>query len=533
MAIQDRAYRRRWLILTLMVISLFVVVLDNSILNVALKTIADPKAGLGASHSQLEWAVSAYTLVFAAMLFAWSAFGDKAGRRLALLLGLGVFGIASVWSAYAGSPNELIVARALMGLGGASVQPLSLAIVTHLFEPRERAKAIGIWSGAVGGAVAIGPVAGGLLLDHFWWGSIFLVNLPVVAVAVVGILLLVPESKAPTAGRFDVAGALLSIVGMLALVYGIIRAGQLGSWTSPQVWAVGLGGLVVLAVFVLVERKRRNPMLDVALFRRRDFTGAAIGVGFAFAGLMGVMFALIFYFQSVRGYSPFVTGLCVVPMAIGQIVVAPRTGIVIRRLGHRGAATLGLLVVTAVYAGLLTVTVDSPLWILEVLLFLQGVGLALVVPPATELMMGAVPRERPQAGAAVNTSIRQIGSAVGIAALGSLTSWVYRDQVTPHLTFLPEPVRHLASESIENTQSVVAGVIRTQHLTGPAADDLVRRGGQAGSDAFLPALHVTTAVTAGLTLLAALAVYWLLGRVHRTPVEAPPALAAQDPVEVG
>ncbi|HEX7992799.1 MAG TPA: MFS transporter, partial [Streptosporangiaceae bacterium] len=227
--------RRKWVILGVLIISLFSVVLDNTVLNVALKTIAEPSAGLGATQSQLEWAINAYTLVFAGLLFTFGVVGDRVGRKRILIIGMALFGLASLISSYAQTPTELIWARAAMGFGGAAVMPQTLSIITNVFDPDERPKAIGIWASAVGIAIATGPVTGGLLLNHFWWGSVFLINVPLTAIAVIAISLLVPESKSPSPGRVDYLGVLLSIAGLVLLVYGIIRGGDAGSWLERGV----------------------------------------------------------------------------------------------------------------------------------------------------------------------------------------------------------------------------------------------------------------------------------------------------------
>ncbi|HEV2243843.1 MAG TPA: MFS transporter, partial [Streptosporangiaceae bacterium] len=222
--------RRRWVILGVLVISLIAIVLDNTVLNVALKTIAQPKGGLGASQSQLEWGINSYTLVFAGLLFTFGVLGDRIGRRRMLIIGMALFGLFSLLTAYSQSPDQLIFARAAMGLGAAAVMPQTLSIISNVFEPRERGRAIGIWAVAVGIGVAIGPIVGGLLLAHFWWGSVFLINVPVTAIGVAAITMLVPESRNPDPGRIDYLGVLLSIVGLVLLVYGIIQGGDKGSW---------------------------------------------------------------------------------------------------------------------------------------------------------------------------------------------------------------------------------------------------------------------------------------------------------------
>jgi MFS family permease len=228
-------YRRRWLILSVLIVGLLAIVIDNTVLNVALKTIAEPHGGLGASQSQLEWAINSYTLVFAGLLFTFGVVGDKVGRKRMLIIGLALFGIASLLSAYSRSPEQLIFARAAMGLGGAAVMPQTLSIVSHVFEPAERPRAIGLWAMAVGLGIATGPVLGGLLLDHFWWGSVFLINVPVTAIGILAAVILVPESRNHEAGGIDYVGVLLSIAGLITLVYGIVQGGDTGSWVRLDV----------------------------------------------------------------------------------------------------------------------------------------------------------------------------------------------------------------------------------------------------------------------------------------------------------
>src|ERR1700758_291599 len=247
--------RRRWVILGVLVVGLLAIVIDNTVLNVALKTIASPVGGLGASQSELEWAINSYTLVFAGLLFTCGVLGDRIGRKRVLIIGLALFGIGSLLSAYSHSPDQLIAARAAMGLGGAAVMPQTLSIISNVFEPRERARAIGIWASAVGIGVAIGPVLGGVLLAHFWWGSVFLINVPVTVLGVLAAFWLVPEAKNPEPGRVDYLGVLGSIVGLVLLVYGIVQGGDGASWSSAGVLGTIIGGLAVLSLFAWWETK--------------------------------------------------------------------------------------------------------------------------------------------------------------------------------------------------------------------------------------------------------------------------------------
>ncbi|HYO85506.1 MAG TPA: MFS transporter, partial [Dermatophilaceae bacterium] len=318
----------RWRALAALVVSLLVVVLDNTVLNVALKTI---QQDLGATQSQLIWAINSYSLVFAALLFTWGVLGDRYGRRKILIIGLVLFALASLLSAFAQTPMQLIVARGLMGIGGASVLPVTLSIITVIFPPAERGKAIGIWAAAVGGAVALGPLLGGFLLEHFWWGSVFLINIPIIAVGIAGILANVPESRNPHPGRLDPLGLVLSVVGLLALVYGIQEAG----WSEPVTYAWIAFGVAVLAGFLFWESRTDHPSMDLSLFSIRSFSVPLGATSLTFAALSGSLIFLAFYYQVVRGWSPLQSGALTVPFAIGQLLSAPRSGKMVARFGAR------------------------------------------------------------------------------------------------------------------------------------------------------------------------------------------------------
>src|SRR5216684_5273936 len=255
-------YRRRWVILSVLIVGLLAIVIDNTVLNVAMKTIAEPRGGLGASQSQLEWAINSYTLVFAGLLFTFGVVGDRIGRKRMLMAGLAAFGLFSLVTAYTHSPDQLVWARAAMGLAAAAVMPQTLSIISNVFDPAERPRAIGIWAVAVGIGIAIGPIVGGLLLAHFWWGSVFLINVPFTAASVAAIALLVPESKNPDPGRIDYVGVLASIAGLVLIVYGIIQGGDKGSWIHWDVLGTALAGAAVLVLFAWYEARLSHPSLD-------------------------------------------------------------------------------------------------------------------------------------------------------------------------------------------------------------------------------------------------------------------------------
>ncbi|MFF1838986.1 MFS transporter [Streptomyces sp. NPDC058231] len=494
--VSEVVHRRRWAILAVLAFSLLVVMLDNSILNVAMKTIAQPApTGLGSTQSQLEWAVNSYTLVFAGLLFTAGLLGDRLGRKKVLLFGMAVFGVGSVLSALSDSSGQLIAFRAVMGFGGAFILPATLAIIMNVFEPEEQPRAIGIWTGVVGFAIAAGPIAGGVLLEHFWWGSVFLVNVPIVVAAMVAMVAIVPESRDPRPGRLDPVGVLSSIVGLAVLVYGIIKGGQLGDFTRPEVWATILGGLAILAGFVVYEARSDNPALDVTYFRNRRFSASVAAIGLVFFALMGVTFFSVFYNQSVRGYSVLQSGLLVLPLAASQMFFAPRARLVVNRFGARAVCTAGLVLTAVAFAGFLLLGQDTPIWVLEVLFFLMGTGMAHVMPPATVMIMSSLPREKAGSGSAVNNTFRQVGGAMGVAVLGSLLSTTYRSGIDGHLDVLPTSDRHAAGESVQATLTVAEKL-------GPVGRALV----QSAHDAFIHAMHITAVGSAAVALVGAVVV---------------------------
>jgi DHA2 family integral membrane protein (MFS transporter) len=498
--VPEAVHRRRWAILTVLLFSLLVVVLDSSILNVAMKTIASPApTGLGATQSQLEWAVNAYTLVFAGLLFTAGLLGDRLGRKKVLLFGMVVFGAGSLLCSMANTPGELIGYRAAMGVGGAFVMPATLAIIMNVFEREEQPKAIGIWSGAVGLAIAIGPIAGGLLLAHFWWGSVFLVNVPIVLIALAGMIWLVPDSRDPNPGKLDPVGVLLSVVGLVSLIYGVIKGGQVADFTITQSWAPILFGVLVLVGFVLYQLRSRNPVLDIGWFRNKHFSAAVAAIGLTFFALMGVTFFVVFYLQSVRGYSPLQAGLLLLPLAVAQLLVSPRARFVVARFGVKVTCVTGMLMIAATFAGFVLLGRHTGIWVLEVLAFVQGAGMALVMPPATVTIMSSLPREKAGSGSAVNNTFRQVGGSLGVAVLGALLSTTYRSGIQDKLNVLPVQLRAPAGESIEGTLGIADRLgARAATLVDPA------------KDAFVHAMHVTALASCGVAVIGAVVAFSFL-----------------------
>src|ERR1700761_3511624 len=505
--------RRRWVILSVLIVGLLAIVIDNTVLNVALKTIAEPRGGLGASQSQLEWAINSYTLVFAGLLFTFGVIGDKVGRKRMLMIGLALFGIASLLSAYAQTPEQLIFARAAMGLGGAAVMPQTLSIISNVFEPAERPRAIGLWATAVGIGIATGPVLGGLLLDHFWWGSVFLINVPVTVVGIIAAAILVPESRNREAGGIDYVGVLLSIAGLVLLVYGIVQGGDSASWLHL---GVIVGALAILAVFAWYEARIQHPSLDVRLFRDRRLSASIGSLGLVFFGMGGVFFFTSFYLQNVRGYTPLAAGLLTVPFAAGQLLMSPRSARMVQRYGAKVVGATGMFVMAAAIAGYATLGTDSPIWMLGVLFAIQGAAIGVSMPAATAAVMDVLPRERAGAGSALTNTARQVAVALSVAILGSILAQLHRNALSPSLTALPAAARSAASSSITATQAVAQQLGTSgRSLLGPA------------NDAFVSSMRITTLIAAVLALAGGFVVLrWMPGKPAKA---AEPAKASADP----
>ncbi|HEY4626273.1 MAG TPA: MFS transporter [Blastococcus sp.] len=500
-------YARRWWVLTTMTVCLLVVITGNTILNVALPTV---QRSLGATQGELQWAVDAYILVFAGLLFSWGVVGDRIGRKKVLLIGLAIFVVGSLLAASSSSPIELIAWRAVMGVGGAAVQPTTLAVITNVFPARERGRAIGIWAGTAGIAVAGGPLAGGAVLEHYWWGSVFLVGVPVAILGIAAVLWFVPESKDPSPGRLDVPGVLLSIVALAGLVFGIIRGGSGAGWTTPGVLIPLVGGLLLLGLFVWLQRRSTHPALDVSLFRNPAFSAAAGALGLNFFALLGATFYLVYYLQGVRDLTPLESGASLIPVALGMAIMAPRSSGLAERYGAKAVCATGFLLIALSFLGIQLLGLTSPVWLLLLVLSIQGLGMGSVMAPATESIMSVVPREKAGAGAAVNNSVRQIGGALGVAILGSVLAASYAAHLGDAVDALPAAVRAQASQSIVATLEAVSGVQSSGDADAAQAAAAIV---EPAREAFVSAMHVTAVFTAIAALIAAgVVLRWLPGR---------------------
>lgn len=490
MSTSPAPYARRWQALAVLSASLLIITIDNTILNVALPSL---RADLGVDASQSQWIVDSYLLVFAGLLLVGGTLGDRFGRRRALFLGLTIFAGGSLIASFAGSANELIAARALMGVGAAAIMPATLSILTNIFPEEERPKAIAAWAGVSGLGVALGPVVGGLLLEQFDWTSVFLVNIPIVIAALIAGKILIPESHDPQKPRVDVVGAVLSIVCLTSVVWGLIEAAERGWTDSTILSAFALGG-VVLSVFLIWERRVRQPMIDIAIFRNLRFSAASLSVTLVFFGLMGTVFMLTTYLQTVLGYSALEAGIRMIPVAVGLVIGSRLAVAVAERLGAKLAVAGGLVIVAGGLEILSRADLDSGYDLVATALAVLGLGMALAMTPATEAIMGALPKEKAGVGSAMNDVLRELGGTLGVAVLGSLLASKYGDGMTGSVEGLPDEVAHASMDSVDTAHIAAAEV------GGDAASSLIASADQA----FVTAMGSTTDIAAAVALAGAL-----------------------------
>jgi EmrB/QacA subfamily drug resistance transporter len=457
---------------------------------------------LHATSSQLQWIVDAYAVVFAGLLLTLGALGDRVGRKWVFMGGLVVFAVGSLLAAWSPTPDRLTAARAVMGVGAAALMPCTLSILTNVFAAEnERARAIGIWSGTAGLGVAIGPVLGGFLLTHYWWGSVFLINVPIAAVGLVATIFLVPDSKSPFAKRADPIGALLSIAGLSLLLWGIIEAPNL-SWTAPSIVGALVGSAVIIGAFVVWERRCDHPMLPLRFFTKRRYSAAIASLALVLFALLGLFFLMTQYLQFVLSFSPLKTGLAISPVALVLLVVAPLSVVVARRIGTKLTVAGGLLLI-AIGLGLLSrTTVHATYGDALPLFIVLGVGVGLAMAPSTESVMGSVPRAEAGVGSATSDTSMQIGGALGVAVLGTALTIRYQDVLRPLLAHQPVPaaVERVILGSVGGALAVAE---RVPGSSGVALAAAARRGFISGMDLGLIVASVVVAV-AGIVVLAAL-----------------------------
>jgi MFS transporter, DHA2 family, multidrug resistance protein len=490
-------HRRRWLLLGVMCLSLVLVVMSVSSLNVAAPRLQQE---LAATSTQLHWIIDSYALVFAGLLLSAGALGDRFGRKGALLGGLGVFAAGLAVAGVATTAGQVIAGRSIMGVGAAFVMPATLSLITAVFPPEERARAIATWAGFAGAGAAIGPVVAGALLERFWWGSAVLVNLPVVVLAAVAVAALAPRSRDAQATPLDPVGSVLALVGMVSLLFGIIEGAERG-WTDGLVLGAFAAAVVLLAGFVAWEARSPHPMLPLGLFRDRRFSVASGAITLSFFCLFGFYFLTTLYTQYVLGYSPFIAGLAGLPLAVAMIAVSPRSAVLSERFGPGAVIAGGFVVIGAGLALFTQVRVDTPYPVVALGFTLIGAGLAATAAPATGTLMSAVPLDKAGVGSAVNDTTREFGGALGIAVFGTLVGSLYRSNVAD--AGLSGGQVEQAGESIGQAWGVAQGV--------PDGGEALLATAQ---QAFVDAFRLTNAVSLAVAALAAALVWATLRPSH-------------------
>jgi EmrB/QacA subfamily drug resistance transporter len=501
---------RRRMVLAILCVSLLIVSLDNTILNIALPALV---RDLRATESQLQWIVDVYACVFAGLLLVAGSVGDRFGRKRVLLAGLMIFAAGSAYSAFSGSVTTLISARAIMGVGAACIMPATLSIITDVFqEPLVQARAIGVWSGTTGLGIAIGPIAGGWLLAHFWWGSVFLINVPVAFFGAVAALLWIPESHGSDKRPLDTFGAVLSTSGLAMLLWSIIEA-PLRGWDSMPVLLVGFGALVILGGFVAWERRVSHPMLVLEAFGNRRFSIAMAAVALAVFALMGALFVLTQYLQFSLGYSALATGVRILPIAAVLAASALLSTRLDRWLGSKVVVAAGLVIVASGLWRLTTLTVSSGFAQALLGMVLLGLGAGLIIAPATASVMGSLPRERAGVGSATNSTSLQVGGALGVAVIGSVLSSRYQGTLTPLLRgrSVPTAAAHAILGSIGGALTVA----------GVAGGKLGRELASAARVAFIDGMHGALLVGAIVVALSAVLVVIALPARSRQQTQDP------------
>ncbi|MFN8623591.1 MAG: MFS transporter [Chloroflexota bacterium] len=511
---------RRWLILGVLIMALFGVSLDNTVLTIALPTLA---RDLHASTSELQWMVDAYILVFAGMLLLSGALSDRYGRRRMLLIGLVLFGLGSAVTPLVQTSGQLIALRAFMGLGAAFMMPSTLSIIGDVFAPPERPKAIAAWSSIAALGMVAGPLLGGWLLEHYAWPSVFVVNVPFVVLGIILTVRFIPESRSPEQVPLDLPGAALSVVGLTALIYAIIEVPGRGL-ADPAILLASAVAAVTIGAFAWWELHTAHPMLDMGLFRDRRFASACLSVTLVFFALNGALFFLTQYLQGVLGLSAFQTGIRFIPIALGVMAAAMVSATLTHRIGARWTTTIGLAAVGIGLGFTSLLKADSSDAFLTGIMLVVAAGMGLAMTPSTDMIMSALPAAQFGVGSAVNDTTREIGGALGVAVLGSLFAGSYATGMAKAAASLPTDVAKIVTDSF-------AGALAVAEAAGGAVGAVLEI---AAVHAFIDAMGWTCVIGAVVALVGALiACIWMPARSQpAAPAVQPPPALEPPPVAV-
>jgi len=484
--------RRTRAVLVVMALALMAVVSAVSGLNVALPSLA---RDTGATQTELTWIVDAYTVVFAGLLLLAGALGDRFGRKELLAIGLVIFGTAAAFGLVTTDPGQLIVVRALMGVGAAAIMPTTLSVITTSFPESERPRAIGVWVGVAGGGAVLGLFGTGILLEFYGWSSFFGLNVALAALAVAGTLAFVPRSADEHPPRLDLVGAALSLVAVAATVFGIIEGPERG-WTDALTLGALATGVLAGAAFVRWELRVAEPMLDPRLFRLRGFSAGSLTITAQFFAAFGFFFIALQYLQFVVGYSPLRAAVALLPLPVVLIPLARRAPFIAQRVGFRRLAPLGLVLMACGFVVISQIEVEMTYWLFASGLVLFAAGMALAGTPATTVITASLPPSKQGVASAVNDTARELGSALGIAILGSVLNQQYRDGMADAVKGLPAQIAEGAQNSIAFTQSAALGQL------GEVGTRLVA----AARQAFVDGISGAVLTAAVVLVLAAIAV---------------------------
>ncbi|MEO6123307.1 MAG: MFS transporter [Ilumatobacteraceae bacterium] len=493
--IDPAVHDKRWWVLGVLCLSMTIIVMDNTILNVAIPSLIKD---LDATNSQVQWIIDSYTIVFAGLLLTTGSLSDRFGRKGALQVGIVLFMLGSALSALATTATYLIITRAFMGIGGALIMPSTLSLLTNTFrDPKERGRAIAIWAGFSGVGVALGPVIGGLLLQHFSWASVFWVNVPIGTVALISGVFLLPTSKETKTDRLDPLGSILSMLGLGALLYGIIEVPAKG-WSNLEVQAGFVVGVLAVIAFITWELRTSHPMLDMRFFKNPRFTAANMAITLTFFAMFGSLFLMAQYWQFVHGYTALQAGIRLIPYAAGMMIVAPMSARVVERIGSKRVMTIGLCTVTVALLLMSLLQRDTP-YVIAILPFvLMSAGVGFTMPPATESIMGSLPRDKAGVGSAVNDTTRQMGGAVGVALIGSVVASIFASEVDGLTSRFD-----ISRVQLAEARSSLGSALKVASTLGDQAN-----GFTIGvKDAFVSGLHSGLRLAAGVVVCAAVVVW--------------------------
>lgn len=510
-AITKRQYQLRWWTLVFIATSVVLIVTDASSVTIALPTF---QRELNCTVSELQWIISIYIMVFGALMLVAGTLGDRLGRARILRLGVIVFSGASLAAAFAGSGSQLILWRGIQGIGAAMILPATLAIITNVFPREERGKAIGVWAGINGFGIALGPIIAGLLVERFGWPWVFLYNLPIAAVALIGGWFLIPDSRDPYPKRLDLPGTILSITALATLVFGLVRGGDLG-WTDPAVISCLAVSIVLIIGLVLWERHTNHPILDIGFFRHRRFSVGIGAVSITGVGMVGITFALTLYLQFVQGYTPLETGIRFIPLALGLFVGGGSSDKTVARFGTTRVIALGFLLMIILGALASLWQVETAYWQLGLFFFGIGFSLGYIAAPATDAVMGALPEAQAGVGSAVNTVMRMIAGAIGVAALGSALNTIYSssfDKAIATVNGLPSEIAKAASDSVG------AAVTIAEKLPAGVGDTIA----QIAKESFMDGWQVIAFVVCGVGVLGCILTLKYMPPWHESQLEDEP-----------